>query len=171
MSTLAGISAGHVDATGVSAKFSSPYDVAISPDGEFALVADYTYDVIRHIAMDGAVVTTLAGKSNVVGTTDGVGTNARFNAPSAICLVDYARVAFVVDYGTGRLRRIDVATAAVTTIAGSTSTTPADGVGTNAKFYQPKGVAATADGSIVFVTDFAGRKVRKVVRVLCRVGR
>ena len=163
VSTLAGSTYGHVDGTGSSARFSSPHDVVLSPDGEFALVADNHYDVIRHIGIDTQIVTTLAGKSNVVGITDGVGTNARFNAPTSICLADFGKVAFVTDSGTGRLRLIQVGTATVTTIAGSTSTTSADGVGTNVKFYNPYGVTATPDGSIVFVAEFSGRKVRKVV--------
>ena len=49
------------------------------------------------------------------------------------------------------LSRIDVLTAAVTTIAGSTTTTPRDGIGTNVRFYNPMGVASTSDGATVFV--------------------
>ena len=149
-------------ATGTSARFYNPYGVALSPSGTFALIADYTYDLLRHIDVDTAVVTTLAGALNSAGTTDGIGTSARLNAPSAVCLADEGRVAFVTDQGSGRLRRIDVGSATVTTIAGSTSSTPLDGVGTNARFYNPAGIAATADGKTVFVTDFSGHKVRKV---------
>ena len=135
--------------------------MAVSPSGEVAVVADNRYHIIRHIDVTTSAVTTLAGEYNSAGTADGVGSNARFNGPYAVCLADWGRVAFVTDNG-GRLRRIDVATATVTTIAGSTSTTPADGVGSNVKFNSPRGVAASPDGSVVYVTDYSGHRVRRV---------
>ena len=44
VTTLAGSSSGSTDATGTSAKFNYPHGVAVSPDGVFALVADF----VRH---------------------------------------------------------------------------------------------------------------------------
>ena len=121
VTTLAGSTYGYVDGTGTSARFYAPYGVSVSPSGTFALVADSTYKMIRHIDMDTQVVTTLAGKSNTGGSTDGVGSNARFGQPRDVALADHGRVAFVVDQSYGTLRRIDVGSRAVTTIAGGGS--------------------------------------------------
>ena len=121
VTTLAGSTYGYVDGTGTSARFYAPYGVSVSPSGTFALVADSTYKMIRHIDMDTQVVTTLAGKSNTGGSTDGVGSNARFGQPTDVALADHGRVAFVVDQSYGTLRRIDVGSRAVTTIAGGGS--------------------------------------------------
>ena len=41
----------YADGTGTAAKFKQPRDVAISPDGSFALVADRDNNRIRHIVM------------------------------------------------------------------------------------------------------------------------
>ena len=154
--------AGYTVGTGTSAKFYNPYDVALSPSGTFALIADYQNNRIRRIEVSTADVTTLAGSTT--GTTDGVGSTALFKNPSSVAVADFGRVAYVTDYTSGNLRRIHVATATVTTIAGTgTSSTIKDGIGSVAQFYNPVGVAATADGSVVFVTDYTGHTVRMVV--------
>ena len=107
--------------------FYQPYAVSVSPSGTFALVADYQYSTIRHIDVDTRELTTLAGKTNQVAIAtilDGVGSNAHFTKPRAVALplvggrTTAALVGFVVDFITGRLRRIDVSSRAVTTIAG-----------------------------------------------------
>ena len=87
---------------------------------------------------------------------------ARFRHPEGVTLADHDRIAFVVDNFYCLVRQIVVATRAVTRVAGS-SCGSADGIGTSARFYSPKGIAATPDGSILFVVDYSGRTLRKVV--------
>ncbi len=52
--------------------------------------------------------------------------------------------------------------AVVTTLAGSGSSSFANGVGSNASFYNPLGVAVDASGN-VFVTDAHNNRIRKVL--------
>ena len=50
VSTFAGTgSSGLVDGAGDSAQFNYPHGVAVSPDGTYALVADYLNHVIRAV--------------------------------------------------------------------------------------------------------------------------
>ena len=51
--------------------------------------------------------------------------------------------------------------AAVSTIAGSGSAGSANGIGTNAKFYSPMGIAIDRVGSAIFVCDFDNHAVRR----------
>jgi DNA-binding beta-propeller fold protein YncE len=76
VSRLAGhTSSGSSNGVGTSAQFYSPYGVALSASGTFALVAERTYNRIRHIDVTTKTVTTLAGLTSY-GSTDGIGTSA-----------------------------------------------------------------------------------------------
>jgi hypothetical protein len=80
VTTLAGIagSVGSTNGWGTVALFNYPNGVSISPDGVYALVADTWKYLIRHIIISTATVTTLAGLTGSSGSTNGVGTIARF---------------------------------------------------------------------------------------------
>ena len=60
------------------------------------------------------------------------------------------------------MRRVVVASRSVTTLAGSGSAGSNDGVGTNARFYYPWGVATTADGATVYVAETTADRIRKI---------
>lgn len=62
-------------------------------------------------------VTTNAGSSQ--GFIDATGTAARFTAPTGICISADGQFLFVADYSGHRIRKINVATKEVTTVAGN----------------------------------------------------
>lgn len=166
MTTLSGAfrRSGYFDGVGTVARFGRPYDVAISPSGNFALVADMTINSIRRVDIKTGRVTTLAGKYRRTGNVDGVGSNAQFSSPSGICLTDHGRIAFVTDRNAGMVRRIDVKSARVTSVAGSGRRgTAKDGVGSLAVFNYPHGLAANTEGSVVFVADVFANVIRRVL--------
>ncbi|MEY3898054.1 MAG: hypothetical protein RLZZ214_3575, partial [Verrucomicrobiota bacterium] len=69
---------------------------------------------------------------------------------------------YVADRKNDRIRQITIATAAVTTLAGSGSAGTADhAIPLSATFNEPTGIAVDAAGT-VYVTDFGGNKVRKI---------
>ena len=82
MTTLAGSSSGFLDnATGTSAKFSSP--IGITTDGTNLYVVDHGNNRNRKIVISTGVVTTLAGSSS--GFLDNAtGTSASFDSPFRI---------------------------------------------------------------------------------------
>ena len=164
VTTLAGeySVAGGSDGMGTLARFNQPYAVVLSHSGSFALVADYNGHTIRHVDVDSAMVTTLAGSYSSAGINDGAGTNALFNRPSSVALADFGRLAYVTDYATGLLRRIEVVSGRVRTLAGTgTSGTSIDGIGSKARFHNPVSVVASPDGRSLFVGDRGSHKVRK----------
>ncbi|WP_198674075.1 SMP-30/gluconolactonase/LRE family protein [Chitinophaga alhagiae] len=157
VTTLAGSgTAGSADGTGTGASFNEPAGVAVDGSGN-VFVSDLRNHKIRKITAAG-VVTTLAG-SGTAGFADGTGTAARFNFPIGIT-IDGAGNIFVADRTNQRIRKITPA-GVVTTYAGVASAGADDGAGTAAKFNNPIGVAADAQGNI-FVTDFSGQKIRKI---------
>lgn len=157
---LAGDAYGFSDGTGPSAKFNLPYGLAYDQEGTFVLVADTNNNRIRKIVIDTRVVTTLAG-SGTDSFADGVGIVAHFRQPRGIVVDMYSTgsKAYVADSGNNRIRQIIISTGVVTTMAGSSSGY-ADG--TDAKFMDPTGIAATATHNFLLVADRMNYRIRAV---------
>ena len=101
--------------------------VAISPDGSALFVADAGNHKIRRVEVGTGAVTTVAG-SGTADSADGVGDAAQFNNPYGIAISPDGGALFVTDSGNHKIRRVEVATGAVTTLAGSGNDGDADGV-------------------------------------------
>lgn len=147
ISILAGAagSAGSTNATGGAARFNNPRGLAT--DGTYIYVADMSNDRIRRIDPATGVVTTLAGST--AGMVNDTGTAARFNSPRD--LVYHAGALYVGDYSNHRIRKIDVATAVVTTFSGQGTAGHVDGAAATARFNQISGL--TTDGTDLFVAE------------------
>ena len=142
--------AGWVDGPLAAAHFSEPWALA-SDSGSHIYVADL--HVIRDIDLAAGVVSTLAGNHRRAGSADGTGAQASFNAPCGLALAKGQL--FVADTENHTIRRVDVHTGAVATIAG-TSGAPGsvDGPGPLARFREPEGVSlGAADDLYVADTD------------------
>jgi streptogramin lyase len=116
--------------------FNSPTGVAVDAAGNI-FVADYGNNLIRKIT-PGGLVSTFAG-SGFQGSTNATGLLASFKRPTGIA-VDASGDLFIADAGNNQIRKI-TADGAVSTLAGSDSTGSANGVGVNASFFDPLGVA------------------------------
>ena len=84
-SPAAGALAQHSDnfdmaGTSASARFFSPYGVAVSPDGKTVYVGEAYKNRIRAVSVEDGVITTLAGSGNR-GFLDGDAGTARFSWP------------------------------------------------------------------------------------------
>ncbi len=107
----------------------------------------------------GVRVSTLAGST--AGYADGTGAAAQFNPPVGVAC-DGSGNLFVSDYGNRRIRKIVVATGAVSTLAGSGTAGNADGIGTAAQFNTPNGLAYDGNGNL-FVADPGNNLIRQIV--------
>ena len=157
VSTFAGLAGtgGSTDGTGTSARFVVPYGVAVDTTGT-VFVVDHGNHTIRRITSAG-VVTTLAGTAGSAGSTDGSGAAARFKYPSGVA-VDRQGNVFVADTDNQVIRQI-TSSGEVTTVGGAASPGSTDGVGTAARFFNPKGIAADAAGRI-YIADRSNHTVR-----------
>eukprot|EP01047_Picozoa_sp_COSAG01_P088250 COSAG01_NODE_20679_length_940_cov_2.700357_1_plen_289_part_10 len=131
VTTVAGSSQGSMNGIGASAQFSAPNSVAISADGTFALVADCGNHRIRRIVLASQAVTTLAGSS--YGYANGIGAAAQFRRSNGVAISADGTFALVADRWNHRIRRIVLASQAVTTLAGS-SQGSANGIGAAPQF-------------------------------------
>ena len=158
VTTLAGTgSSGSTDnTTGTSASFNEP--LGITTDGTNLYVADTKNHLIRQIVISTRAVTTLAGTGSY-GTTDNTtGTSASFYGPSGIATDGFNL--YVADRSSSLIRRIVIATGAVTTLAGMGSGNPIDDTGTAARFKVPTGI--TSDGIDLYVLDKQNHLIRKI---------
>jgi sugar lactone lactonase YvrE len=105
-----------------------------------------------------AVVTTLAGRGTPGFSDDDAG-DAEFSDPFGVAIGPDGAV-YVADAGeNNRIRRISQGR--VVTVAGSAREGLADGVGRDAAFHTPSGVAVAADGSL-YVADTGNHAVRRI---------
>jgi hypothetical protein len=155
VTTLAGSgSAGAIDATGTAASFNNPH--GITTDGTHLYVADYSNFKIRKIEIATGIVTTMAG-SGISGSVDGVSSIATFAAPSDI--TTDGNNLYVSD--NNKIRKININTGEVSTLAGSGTAGAIDAIGTAASFNLPTGIAT--DGSNLYVADDGNNKIRKIL--------
>ncbi|MBI1824415.1 MAG: hypothetical protein HYR80_09930 [Nitrospirae bacterium] len=160
VTTFAGTagSPGSTDGTGAAARFS--YPCGITTDGTNLYAVDNANSTIRKIVISTGVVTTLAGTSDSVGSTDGAGAAARFYYPCGIT-TDGTNL-YVVDVDNDTIRQIVIATGVVSTLAGTPgSVGSTNGTGAAARFNLP--LEITTDGTSLYVTDNANSTIRKIV--------
>jgi hypothetical protein len=165
VTTLAG-NPGHqgiIDGTGGAAQFSGPQGITADHNGN-VFVADGPS--IRKVTSAGGV-TTLAGCpaggcTNAIGSADGSGTEARFGLAGGVA-VDGTGSLYICDFGNKTIRKMTPTGSdwLVTTLAGSVGQTGAtDGVGSEARFSGPAGVAVGSTG-ILYVSDFVDDRIAK----------
>lgn len=148
----------------------------ITTDGENLYVADSGNHTIRRIviasdpASTAGAVTTLAGSPGTPGNADGglaadrTSSAARFNQPARLT-TDGAYL-YVTDALNRTIRRIEITSGTVVTIAGVSGPIDASGniadadSGDKARFYQPNGI--TTDGKNLYVTDSYNNTVRMI---------
>ncbi len=106
------------------------------------------------------VTTLFAGSPGQKGSVDGVGMQARFEGAGVMAADD--KYLWLSESNARVIRRIEVSTATVSTIAGQAAMSgyKDDPVGTNARFGAVEGLAS--DGQLVYVGDQSNRVLRAV---------
>jgi len=158
VSTIAGLagSSGSTDGSNGNSRFHFPIAIAMDSGGNL-YVTDEGNNTVRKLAPSGTnwVSSTIAGKAGYSGSTDGISTNSRLNAPYGIA-VDGSGNIYVADKNNYTIRRVKLVGGnwTVTTIAGlAYNSGSADGLGIpTARFASPTGVAVDGGGNF-YVTD------------------
>ena len=149
---------GLLDGPALQARFADPYGVAVDDDGTVYIADAGDNNRIRKIGA-GGVVSTLAG--GVEGFADDVGSAAAFHTPSGLAC-DGDGIIYVADTGNHAIRKVSPQ-GVVTTLAGSGTAGFRDGLGSQAQFNGPIGVAVDPSGN-VYVADTYNDRIR-VIRV------
>ncbi|MBU2009421.1 MAG: hypothetical protein KJ624_06275, partial [Chloroflexi bacterium] len=141
-----------------AAQFSNPMGVALGSGSLY--IAEYSGNRVRRVDLATGTITRLAGGGAIPLGDDGPATAAQLNAPSVPAL-DSGNL-YISDYGNNRVRRVDLATGAITTFAG----TGVQGYGgdggpaTAAQLTTPRGLAL--DSGYLYIGDRGNNRVRRV---------
>jgi len=156
VSTFAGNgTAGSANGVGTAASFNQPIGVATDIKGNI-YVADGQNHLVRKITPAGVVSTFAGSGSN--GAADGTGAAASFGLPVSVT-TDVTGNVYVADMTNNAIRKI-TSLGVVTTLAGGTSGF-AVGIGTQAKFNLPQGIAADNQGNL-YISDYLNQVIRQL---------
>lgn len=164
VTTLAGQQgiAGHLDGTGAGAQFGGTQGMAVDGSGNIYVADERSTtpgSAIRKITPAG-VVTTLAGSATTTGHADGTGAAATFGGSLRGLVLDGAGNLYLADVANYTLRKIVLASGAVTTVAGTAGVEGStDGVGPAAKLNWPCGLALGPGGKI-YIADYNAQTIR-----------
>lgn len=157
VSTFAGSGiTGSEDGLGANASFNLPTVVTFDQSGNL-FVVDRMNNKIRKITPNGAV-TTYAG-TGAFGSNDGPASTATFTYPDGAVFNSHNNL-FISDQSNHKIRKISPE-GIVSTFAGTGAVGAEDGIGSNASFYYPAGMAVDALDN-VYVADYGNNKIRKI---------
>ena len=145
------------------ATLSCPHAAAVAANGDL-FIADSANHVIRRVDHSTHIITTLVGQGGHNGDTGdgGPAGQAKIDGPKGI-IFDRNWNLIIADSGNDKIRRVDVATGIITTIAGTgvTGESGDGGPATQAKLTEPRTMALAADGSILF-TEPRVNRIRRI---------
>ena len=145
------------------AQFFRPIDLAIDLSGNL-FVADTINHRIRRVDAETGVITTVAGSGpegfggGGFSGDGGPATEARLQIPEGVAVA--GDILFVADRGNGRVRRVDLTTGIITTVAGGICC-GADGSHALQILFQPQGLALDDEGNL-YIGDIFNESVRAV---------
>jgi DNA-binding beta-propeller fold protein YncE len=145
------------------AKFNGIHNLQITPAGDL-LIADSFNNVLRKIDAKTGIITTLSGNGKKGFAGDGgLAVDAQFSTLIQIALDRSGKLLYLADIGNRRIRRIDLASGIITTVAGNGTTgVPPDGaLATQAPLVDPRAVTPDAAGGF-YVLERNGNALRHV---------
>lgn len=165
ISTVAGDGTAGFNSDGIpatAARLNYPNGVALDGTGNL-FIADKENHRVRKIPMDGSTISTVAGAGTAGFGGDGSSaSSAQLNSPTGVAL-DNAGNLFVVDHLNERIRKINLSTGTISTVAGAgTCGFSGDGgPATEAAFCGSNGMAVDSWGNL-YITDPANNRIRMV---------
>lgn len=147
---------GEQDGKGTAAKFYYPSSVAKDRSGMLYVVDQYN-NLLRKLSTSDFKVTTWAGAAAVIGSVNGSGSQAQFNAPSG-SVTDSLGNVYLADSGNHTIRKITAA-GAVSLFAGTAGTSGS--TDSPALFNSPQALAIDSSNNL-YVADTGNHTIRKI---------
>ena len=145
-----------------SAELNHTEGVAVDRAGNL-YIADWQNNRVRKVDAGTGAITTVAGNGTAGFSGDGAAaTSAELKGPTGV-IVDPSGNLYIADQANNRVRKVDVATGIITTIAGNgTASFSGDGgLATNAAMFSPTDLTLDSAGNL-YISDNANNRIRKV---------
>jgi len=139
-----------------------PTGIAIDSIGNI-YIGDYRNHVVRKVTKSTGLISTVAGTHVAGYNGDGIlATAAQLDAPRDLA-IDKSGNILIADAGNNRIRKIDILTGMISTVAGNgTGAFLGDGgLATAAELYYPYGVALD-DSDNIYIADQSNNRIREV---------
>ena len=167
ISTVAGIGTGGYNGDGIlatAAQLDHPNEVSFDADGNL-YIADWFNNRVRKIDAGTGIINTIAGTGTAGYNGDGIAaTAAQINGPCGI-IFDNAGNIYIAEYGGARVRKINIVTGVISTIAG-TGTFGYNGDGIPATTAQLSGCAYIKFDIVenMFIGEGSNQRVREIIK-------
>ncbi len=158
---VAGTPATAQDLQGLQAQSGPRLDfpAGLATDGRTVYVSNSRNNTVEAIDATSKSLRIVAGKLFQQGSNDGTGDSARFNSPDGMAIS--GQELYLCDTANSDIRKIDIGSGKVTTIAGTANISGTeDGNGSAAHFNLPTQIAT--DGTSVYVADSGNHTIRRI---------
>ncbi len=135
------------------------FPAGLATDGRAVYVANSRNNTVEAIDLTTRSLRIVAGKLFQEGSNDGVGEAARFNSPDGMTI--NGQDLYLCDTNNSDIRKINVGSGAVTTVAGTANIGGTeDATGSAAHFNNPTQIAT--DGTSLYVADSGNSAIRRI---------
>ena len=135
------------------------FPAGLATDGRAVYVANSRNNTVEAIDLTTRSLRIVAGKLFQEGSNDGVGDSARFNSPDGMTI--NGQDLYLCDTNNSDIRKINVGSGAVTTVAGTANIGGTeDATGSAAHFNNPTQIAT--DGTSLYVADSGNSAIRRI---------
>ncbi|MBS1825069.1 MAG: hypothetical protein JST93_07090 [Acidobacteria bacterium] len=148
------------------ARFFDPHGIAITRDSAWMYVADTRNHTVRRIDRKTGIITTIAGTGQEGFSGDGgPAAQATFRGTFGIALSPDDRALYIADLGNKRVRKVDLRTGIVTSVAGNGEAgVPSDGAAAkDGPLQDPRAVAVDSKHR-VYILERNGNALRVIER-------
>lgn len=171
--------AARVQGSWEEANLNTPMGIAVLADNETVFICDNGNNVVKmfNVRKNGKLVTVVGNGSE--GFQDGPSHSSQFNSPVAVAVHKSQQKLFISDRNNHTIREIDISSLQSETTSSSPNAVPPfhvttlcgkprmrgcqDGIGENASFHSPTGIACSLmNENILFVCDYGNHIIRKV---------
>eukprot|EP00741_Cyanophora_paradoxa_P008541 tig00001339_g8266.t1 len=150
------------------AAFAQPSGLAFDPATGVLYIADSESSSVRVVDEAGRATRTLVGGDPLLaanlfafGDVDGSGSGARLQHPLGVCCPETGLL-YVADSYNHKIKRVDVASASIRTLAGTGKAGFRDGAAGEAMFSEPAGLALAPGGGALLVADTNNGAIRSI---------
>ncbi len=153
---------GFQDGIGTSTMMNNPRGIALSLDGNTIYIAEIGYSILRKADLTTNTLSHLAGAGTQGSADNTVGLQAQFYSPNGVTVDPInPNILYVADTYNNSIRKMDITTSEVSTIAGTGDLAFADNTnGMLAKFNYPISLVAALNSQDIYITDRENNRIR-----------